>query len=67
MPICYKIDVLAALKQKGYTTTQLRKERLIPEGTIQALREGRFISMNTLSKLCDLLDCQPGDILMREE
>ena len=29
MPIVYKIDILAALKEKGYNTNRLRKEKLI--------------------------------------
>ena len=31
MPIIYKIDVLASLKEKGYNTTRLRKEKLLAE------------------------------------
>ena len=38
MPIKYKIDILAALKEKGYSTYRLRKEKLIGEATIQQLR-----------------------------
>lgn len=63
MPIGYKFNVLEALKHAGYNTNRLRIERILSEGTIQALREGRMISMASLSKICQLLDCQPGDIL----
>ena len=31
MPIVYKIDILAALKEKGYNTNRLRKEKLLAE------------------------------------
>ena len=37
MPIKYKIDMLAALKDAGYNTTRLRREKLLSESTIQAL------------------------------
>lgn len=69
MPIQYKIDVLSALKEAGYNTNRLRKEKLLSEGVIQALREERYISMQNLSRLCELLDCQPGDLMeyVREE
>lgn len=67
MPIRYKIDVLAALKEKGYTTTRIRKEKLIGEATIQRLRHKQSVSFDVLSKLCALLECDIGDILTNEE
>lgn len=63
MPLAYKIDVLAALKEKGYNTNTLRKEKLLAEGVIQALRERNPISWANISKICMLLNCQPGDIM----
>ena len=63
MPIQYKIDILAALKEAGYNTTRLRKEKLLSEGMIQSLRETKYISLQNLSKICELLDCQPRDLI----
>lgn len=63
MSIIYKFDVLQALKDNGYNTNKLRKEKLLAEGVIQSLREGKSISFVNLDKLCQLLNCQPGDIL----
>lgn len=63
MPIGYKFDVLEALKNAGYNTNRLRKEKLLSEGTIQALRENRMISMESLAKICRMLHCQPADII----
>ncbi|MCI9408582.1 MAG: helix-turn-helix transcriptional regulator [Oscillospiraceae bacterium] len=63
MPVTYKIGVIAALKSAGYNTNTIRKEKLLSEGTLQSLREGKYISMDAISKICKLLDCQPGDIL----
>lgn len=63
MPIVYKLDVLAALKEAGYNTNRLRKEKLLSEGVIQALRESKYISLQNVSKICELLNCQPGDLL----
>ena len=60
MPIVYKIDVLKALKDKGFSTYNLRKEKLLSEGMIQALRDKRPISWDNLEKLCNLLQCQPS-------
>lgn len=63
MPIKYKIDVLAALKAAGYNTNRIRKEKLLSESTLQRLRTGELINGENLGKLCELLHCQPGDIL----
>lgn len=59
----YKIDVLEHLKQSGYNTNTIRKEKLIGENSLQYLREGKPISAKTLDTLCRLLHCQPGDIM----
>lgn len=67
MPVKYKIDVQQELKKAGYSTYRLRKEKLLPEATIQALREKRPISFKALSVICKLLNCQPGDIIEYEE
>lgn len=63
MPIIFKFDILQALKEKGYNTNRLRKEKILAEGVIQSLREGKAISYANTAKICELLNCQPGDIL----
>lgn len=65
MPMAYKKDILSELKQRGYNTNRLRKEKLLAEGVIQSLREGRHISWQNIAQICDLLECEPGDILVR--
>ncbi len=61
--LAYKIDVLKALKEAGYNTTRLRKEKLISESQIQSIRENNMIGIKTLDKICFLLDSQPGEII----
>ena len=63
MPLVYKIDVLQALKDKGYNTNRLRKEKILAESTIQKLRENKPISWANIAQICDLLNCQPNDFL----
>lgn len=63
MPLVYKIDVLAALKDVGYNTNRLRKEKLLAESTIQKLRKREPISWANIAQLCDLLKCQPDYFL----
>lgn len=33
------------------------------EATMQKIREGGLISWENLSRICELLNCQPGDLL----
>ena len=63
MPIRYKIDVLSALKSAGYSTARIRNEKLIGQSYLQQIRNGEIVSTACLDKLCQLLGCQPGDIL----
>lgn len=59
----YKIDILEALKERGYTSYKIRKDKLIGEAQLQKIRTGEIVSKETLNTLCKLLDCQPGDLL----
>ena len=63
MPLQYKVDVLAKLKEAGYNTTTIRKEKIMGEAMLQKIRSGQMVSWATLETLCALLDCQPGDLI----
>ena len=63
MPLKYKVDVLAALKEAGYSTYKLRKEKIFGEATIQKMRAGDPVSLANVETICNLLGCQPGDLL----
>ncbi len=63
MPMQFKIDVLEALKAKGYTTYILRKENILSQSTLQKLREGKGLSWENIERICGLLECQPGDLM----
>lgn len=69
MPLQYKIDVLAELKKAGYNTNRIRKEKIMGEAMLQKLRQKELVSWATVEKLCELLDCQLGDLIeyVREE
>lgn len=67
MPLQYKIDVVAALKEKGYTSYKIRKEKLLSESTIQKLRSGKGVAWENIETLCRLLDCQPGDLIVYQK
>ena len=63
MALQYKIDVLAALKEKGITTYKIRQEKILSESTVQKLRASKGVSWENLETLCRLLDCQPADLI----
>lgn len=63
MPIIYKFDILQALKNAGYNTSRIRKEKLLSESTLQKLRNKEMVAISNIETFCRLLDCQPGDIL----
>lgn len=63
MPMKYKVDVLAMLKNAGYNTNTIRKEKIMGEAMLQKLRSGQMVSWATLETLCALLECQPGDLI----
>ena len=63
MSLRYKMDILEALKEAGYSAYRLRKEKIFGERVVQQLRQGELVSWATIEKVCTLLDCQPGDLL----
>lgn len=63
MPIRYRLDILAALKEAGYTQNRIRNEKIMGQATLTQLRHGKLVSWANIETICRLLNCQPGDIL----
>ena len=63
MGMKYKIDVIAALKDAGYNTNRIRKEKIMGEAMLQKIRSGQMVSWATMETLCELLNCQPADLI----
>ena len=63
MALQYKVDVMALLKAKGYSSTKIREEKLIGQSYLQQIRHGELVSWKTIKTLCRLLECQPGDLI----
>ncbi len=61
--LVYKFDVIPALKEAGYNTTRIRREKLLSEGSMTKLRRGVMVGIIELNKICRLLDMQPGNII----
>lgn len=51
------------LKNKGYSSTKIREEKLIGQSYLQQIRHGEMVSWKTIDTLCSLLDCQVGDLV----
>ena len=65
MPISYD-KLFELMKEKGFSSYRLRKEKLISQAILQKLRIGGNVDTRTIERLCAMLDCQPGDILAWE-
>ena len=55
--------LLTLMEQKGLTTYKIRKEKIISESTLQKIRENKSITTDSIASLCEVLNCQPGDIM----
>ena len=67
MSIIVRLDVMLALRKMKAKTLS---ERIgISEQSLSLLRQGKVkgVRFETLDKICNELDCKPGDILDREE
>lgn len=62
MPIKYN-KLLELMKQNGITSYTIRQKNIIGQATYKKIKEGGDIDTRTIAKLCELLRCQPGDIL----
>ena len=63
MALRYKVDIMAELKNKGYSSTRIREEKLIGQSYLQQIRHGEMVSWKTIDTLCSLLECQVGDLV----
>lgn len=63
MPLKWKVDILSKLKAAGYSTYKIRQDKIFGQRVVQQLRNGDPVSWEVLSRLCNLLECQPGDLV----
>ena len=67
MPIIITLDVMLA--KRKMRSKELAKQVGITEQNISLLKSGKVkgVRFETLAKICDALDCQPGDLLTYKE
>ncbi len=63
MPINVKLDEMLAKRKKR--SKELAEYVGITEANISLIKTGRVkgIRFSTLEKMCEFLDCQPGDLM----
>lgn len=63
MPIVVRLDVMLALRKAK--SKDLAEYIGITEANLSLLKQGKVkgVRFDTLQKICEYLDCQPGDLL----
>ncbi len=66
MPIVVTLDVMLA--KRKIRSKQLAEKVGITEQNISLLKSGKVkgVRFDTLERICEVLECQPGDILTYE-
>jgi putative transcriptional regulator len=66
MPIVVTLDVMLA--RRKMRSRELAERVGITEANLSLLKSGkvRGVRFDTLSRICDVLQCQPGDLLAWE-
>jgi len=64
MPIVIELDVMLA--RRKMRSKELAERIGITEQNVSLLKsgKGKGVRFETLEKICDVLECQPGDILI---
>lgn len=62
MPIVYD-KMLKLLSDHGITSYTVKRDNIIGQATFRKIKEGGDIDTRTIAKMCEVLQCQPGDIL----
>jgi len=64
-----EVRIDALLEERGRTFYWLSKQTGISHTTLWRLKKGkaRGINFGTLEKICQALECQPGDVLKTNE
>ncbi|NBN62957.1 helix-turn-helix domain-containing protein [Microvirga tunisiensis] len=64
MPIIIELDVMLA--RRKMRSKELAEKIGITEQNVSLLKSGKVkgVRFETLEKICEILDCQPGDILI---
>lgn len=62
MPIIYS-NLFSLLESRGHSATYWLRQNGVHPATVNKLRKNERVNTDTISLLCKLLNCQPGDIM----
>jgi putative transcriptional regulator len=62
MPMDYS-KLFALMKSQGLSTYRIRKDNILSQSTLQKLREGKSVTTDAIATFCQVLNCQPGDLM----
>ena len=62
MPISYA-KLFALMDEKGIKKIHLRNDYNMNPKTVDNLVKNRSVTVSTIMQLCEILDCQPGDLM----
>ena len=51
------------LKRKGISKQDFQKAIGCGSNTMQAMRDNNYVNLKTIDKICEFLECQPGDVI----
>lgn len=51
------------LSKKGKTSTYYLRQNGFSAATVDKLRKNEIVTTETISRICALLECQPGDLM----
>lgn len=63
MPLSYR-KLFELMEQRGLKKVDLRKRGISPTIVDRLVKDGD-VNTSTILRLCEILDCQPGDIMER--
>ena len=62
MPVSYA-KLFALMDLNGLKKVDLRKTYKINPKTVDSLVNNRSVTVDTIIQLCEILNCQPGDLM----
>ena len=55
--------MMKELKRRGYNYLRIKKEKLLPGQTLENIKQGKSITLDTLNKLCLMTNLRVEDII----
>lgn len=60
----YKINIADALERKGFNTYKAKTTKILSQDTLKKMKEENTnISLESLNRICIILDMQPKDLI----